>query len=129
MKRFIYFAFAGGIAAALNFGSRILLSHAFAYSISIVIAYLIGMVTAFVLNRVFVFPEGNEDWRKQAGWFAAVNVFAVVQTLCISLLLARVIFPATGMVFHPETLAHAVGVIAPIFTSYLGHKKLTFRTR
>ena len=129
MKRFVYFALAGGLAALCNFGSRILLSQIFSYSIAIVLAYLIGMVTAFVLNRTFVFPEGNESIRKQAGWFVAVNLFAVLQTLAISLLLARFVFPATGFEFHPETVAHAVGVAVPIFSSYIGHKRLTFRTR
>ncbi|MBF6025974.1 GtrA family protein [Lysobacter niastensis] len=129
MKRFIYFAIAGGIAAAANFGSRILLGNVFNYSTSIVIAYVIGMITAFLLNRAFVFPEGNEGIHKQAGWFIAVNMLAVLQTLGISLLLARVVFPSVGLDFHPETLAHAIGVIVPIFTSYLGHKTYTFRTR
>lgn len=127
MKRFIFFAIAGGFAAATNFGSRILLGQVFSYSISIVVAYLIGMITAFVLNRTFVFPEGNEGLHKQAGWFVAVNALAVLQTLGISLLLARVVFPVFGMNFHPETLAHAIGVIVPIFTSYIGHKTFTFR--
>jgi len=128
LKRFVYFAMAGGVAAALNFGSRILLSQVFAYSVAIVLAYVIGMITAFVLNRTFVFPEGNQGIHKQAGWFVAVNVLAVLQTLGISLLLARVLFPTMGMTFHPEEVAHAIGIIVPIFTSYIGHKKFTFRT-
>lgn len=129
MKRFVYFAIAGGIAAVFNFGSRIFLSQFFIYSVSIVIAYLIGMITAFVLNRAFVFPEGNESVHKQAGWFVAINILAVAQTLAISLLLAKIVFPAINFDFHPETMAHAVGVAVPIFSSYIGHKKFTFRTR
>ncbi len=129
MNRFVRFALAGGTAAAVNFVSRIALSHFFIYSAAIVIAYLIGMTTAFVLNKLFVFPEGNDGVHKQAGWFVAVNALAVLQTLLISLLLARIVFPAIGFSFHPETIAHAVGVIAPIFSSYIGHKKLTFRVR
>jgi putative flippase GtrA len=38
-------------------------------------------------------------------------------------------FPAMGMRFHPETLAHAIGVAVPVFTSYFGHKALTFKER
>lgn len=129
MKRFVYFAIAGGLAALCNFGSRILLSQVLTYALAIVIAYLIGMTAAFFLNRAFVFPEGNESIHKQAGWFVAVNVFAVLQTLAISLLLARIVFPAMSFDFHPETVAHAIGVAVPIFSSYIGHKKLTFRTK
>ncbi|MFC5743962.1 GtrA family protein [Dyella tabacisoli] len=129
MKKFAYFAVAGGIAALFNFVSRIALSQIFTYPVSIVIAYLIGMVTAFLLNRAFVFPEGNESVHKQVGWFVAINALAVLQTLGISLLLAKWVFPTINFSFHPEMVAHAVGIVVPIFSSYIGHKKFTFRTK
>ncbi len=127
MKRLVYFALAGGFAAACNFGSRILLGQFISYTASIIIAYVIGMITAFTLNKLFVFPEGNEHVGRQASWFVAINILAVAQTLAISLGLARLVFPAWGMNFHPETIAHAIGVAVPIVTSYVGHKRFTFR--
>lgn len=127
IPRFVLFLAAGGTAAAANFGSRILLSEVIAYVPAIVVAYCIGMVTAFVLNRVFVFEESANSLGRQAGWFIAVNAAAVVQTVLISLLFARVVFPWAGMDTYPEAIAHAIGVIVPVFTSYLGHKHLTFR--
>lgn len=125
----VKFILAGGTAAAANFGSRILLSLWLPYEAAIVVAYLIGMLTAFVLNRAFVFTRVENSLRSQASWFIAINLAAVLQTLLISLLLARVLFPALGMEFHPETLAHAVGVAVPVITSYLGHRRFTFRSR
>lgn len=125
----VKFILAGGTAAAANFGSRILLSLWLPYEAAIVVAYLIGMLTAFVLNRAFVFTQVENSLRSQASWFIAINLAAVLQTLLISLLLARVLFPALGMEFHPETLAHAVGVAVPVITSYLGHRRFTFRSR
>ena len=125
----VKFILAGGTAAAVNFGSRILLSLWLPYEAAIVVAYLIGMLTAFVLNRAFVFTQVENSLRSQASWFIAINLAAVLQTLLISLLLARVLFPAIGMEFHPETLAHAVGVAVPVITSYLGHRRFTFRSR
>lgn len=127
MRRLVFFALAGGFAAACNFGSRILLGQFFDYTVSIIIAYVIGMITAFTLNKLFVFPEGNEHVGRQVSWFVAINVLAVLQTLAISLVLARFVFPAWGMEFHPETVAHAIGVAVPIVTSYIGHKRFTFR--
>ena len=125
--RLLKFVGAGGIAAALNFGSRIVLGQWLSYTTSIVLAYLIGMATAFILNRLFVFRTTTTALQKQIGWFVLVNVAAVLQTLAISVILARWVLPGIGVEWHNETLAHAVGVAVPVITSYIGHKYLTFR--
>jgi putative flippase GtrA len=52
---------------------------------------------------------------------------AVLQTLVISLLLARWLLPSLGIVEHAEALAHLAGVLVLVVTSYFGHKFLTFR--
>ncbi|WP_045728464.1 GtrA family protein [Xanthomonas sp. GPE 39] len=126
-RQFIGFVAAGGIAAAANFSSRILLSHWLAYVPAIALAYLIGMTIAFVLNRQFVFEKSATALHKQAFWFVTVNMIAILQTIAISLLLAHWIFPLIGFHFYPETIAHAAGVITPIFTSFIGHKHLSFK--
>jgi putative flippase GtrA len=126
-SQFALFILVGGAAAAVNFGSRIVFSLWMAYVPAIVIAYLLGMTTAFCLNRVFVFRESTTALHHQVGWFVAVNLLAVAQTVAISLLLARWLLPAFGWAWHPELCAHAVGVAVPVVTSYIGHKRLSFR--
>lgn len=128
-RQFMLFLLAGGVAAAANFGSRILFSLVFSYVPAIVLAYCAGMITAFTLNRRFVFIGADNPLHTQAAWFVAINLLAVLQTLSVSLILARWLFPVTGMTFHPETVAHAFGVAVPVVTSYIGHKALTFRRR
>jgi putative flippase GtrA len=125
-RQFLLFLVAGGIAALANFGSRIAFSFVMPYVAAIVLAYLVGMATAFALNRAFVFTAAANPVAQQAWRFALVNVAAVAQTLAISLLLARWLLPALGLVEHVETLAHAVGVVVPVFTSYLGHRHFSF---
>jgi putative flippase GtrA len=125
-RQFLLFLLAGGIAALVNFGSRIGLSHVMPYVPAIVVAYLIGMATAFALNRAFVFTGAANPVAQQAWRFALVNLAAVAQTVVISLLLARWALPALGIVAHAETLAHAVGVVVPVFTSYFGHRHFSF---
>ncbi len=120
------FLVAGGIAAAVNFGSRIILSEWMHYVPAIVIAYCLGMVTAFILNRLLVFQKAANALKHQIAWFVLVNLAAVVQTIAISLVLARWLLPVLGVDFHNETLAHAVGVAVPVVTSYFGHKYLSF---
>lgn len=127
-RQFALFVVAGGLAACINFFSRMLLSHWLAYSAAIVVAYVLGMITAFILNRLLVFKQVSHSMRHQVFWFTMVNVAAVLQTLAISLLLAEWLFPRIGFLWHPETVAHAFGVAVPVVTSFVGHKYLTFKS-
>ena len=128
-NRFLRFLLVGGFAAAVNFGSRIVLSHWLYYAAAIVIAYLAGLFTAFVLNRRFVFTEATNRLHRQMFWFVVVNAFALAQTLIISLLLARHVLPYIGITWHIEEIAHAFGIAVPILSSYGGHKHLSCSRR
>ena len=126
-KQFIRFLVAGGIAAAANYGSRFLFSTWLSYGPAIVLAYLVGMGVAFVLMRQHVFSATGAALGPQVVKFVAVNLLAVVQTLVISLVLARWVLPGLGIVTHAEAVAHLAGVLVPVATSYFGHRMLTFR--
>ena len=127
--RFSRFVVVGGVAALVNIGSRMLLGISWPYVPSIVMAYLIGMLTAFVLNRRFVFDGAGNALHQQAFWFVAVNIAALAQTLLVSLALSEWILPWAGWTSQPETVAHIIGVIVPVFTSYVGHKRWSFPAR
>lgn len=126
-RQFALFIVAGGLAAGINFGSRILLSQWLPYVTAIVIAYCLGMITAFTLNKLLVFNQASNRLHHQVLWFIAINLAAVAQTIGISLLLARWVLPGLGVDFHNETIAHAIGVAVPVVTSYIGHKRFSFR--
>ena len=126
-RQFVIFLVTGGLAAAVNFSSRILYNQWVDFSVAVVLAYLTGMVTAFVLARYFVFTESSQSMQRSALWFVVVNMVAVIQTWVISMLLAYYVLPRMGLTkFIPE-IAHAVGVVVPVFTSYLGHKRFSFK--
>lgn len=127
-RQFLLFVLTGGLAAGVNFFSRIFLSSWLRYSLAIIIAYILGMTTAFLLNKLFVFRKADNALHSQIFWFSVVNVVALLQTLAISLLLADYIFPRLQFYWHPETVAHAIGVAFPVITSFIGHKKLSFRS-
>ena len=126
-RQFLVFLLTGGIAAAVNFGSRILYNQWMGFSAAIVLAYVTGMVTAFVLARLFVFRDSQRALHHSALYFVLVNGVAVLQTWAISLLLADWLLPALGVHQYVHELAHAAGVVVPVFTSYLGHKHLSFK--
>ena len=123
----VRFVLAGAVAAIVNFGSRVLLSLALPFAMAIVCAYALGMATAFVLIRQFVFKGATNRLHEQLAWFIAVNALAAAQTLVVSLVLADFVLPWAGVTWHAHEVAHAAGILAPIFTSYIGHKRLTFR--
>ncbi|MDQ0587769.1 GtrA family protein [Variovorax paradoxus] len=126
-SQFIRFLIAGGVAAAANYGSRFLFSIWLSYGPAIVLAYLVGMSVAFVLMRQHVFSAAGGALGPQVAKFVAVNLLAVIQTLIISLVLARWILPSLGVVTHAEAIAHLAGVLIPVATSYFGHRMLTFK--
>ena len=126
-RQFLVFLLTGGIAAAVNFGSRILYNQWMGFSAAIVLAYITGMVTAFVLARLFVFRNSQRALHHSALYFVLVDGVAVLQTWAISLLLADWLLPALGVRQYMHELAHAAGVVVPVFTSYLGHKHLSFK--
>lgn len=128
-SRFLRFLLVGGLAAGVNIGSRILLSLWLPYPVAICGAFVVALSTAFLLNRSFVFAQGADAAHVQAMWFTLVNLAALVQTLAVSLLLARYLLPMLGVVRGAETIAHAVGVAVPIFSSYLLHQRLSFRAQ
>jgi putative flippase GtrA len=125
-RQFLIFLVTGGLAACVNFGSRILYNRWLDFSSSVVLAYLTGMVTAFLLARAFVFRDGSQSMQKSAAIFVLVNGVAVLQTWGISMALYYLL-PLAGLTRHVPELAHAVGIMVPVFTSYLGHKKYSFR--
>ena len=119
--QFLLFLLTGGAAAAVNFGSRILYNVWIPFSYAVILAYLTGMVTAFV------FKASQQSMQRSAVFFVLVNLVAIAQTWAISMLLLYVVFPAWGFSFYAAECAHAVGVVVPVFTSYLGHKRWSFK--
>lgn len=126
-RQFAVFLLTGGCAAAVNVGARVVYSQWLAFSPAVFAAYLTGMVTAFVLARLFVFRTGTQSMQRTVLFFILVNVLAVLQTWGMSMLMRAWALPALGVQQHADLIAHACGVVVPVFTSYLGHKHWSFR--
>jgi putative flippase GtrA len=126
-RQFLVFLLTGGTAAAVNFGSRILYSRWLDFSAAVIVAYVTGMVTAFVLAKLFVFKDSKQAVHRSIVFFILVNLVAVLQTWAISMGLAYYLLPSMGVTAFVPEIAHAVGVAVPVFTSYIGHKRWSFR--
>jgi len=126
-SEFTRFILVGGLAAFVNFVSRILLNTTYSFRVSVVLAYIIGMITAFILSKYIVFsPSGNHPL-KEFIYFSLVNIVAIIQVWIISVALAENLFPAINFSFFADEIAHFIGISFPILTSYFGHKYFSFR--
>lgn len=126
-RQFLMFLLTGGTAAAINFSSRILYSQWLGFSSAVILAYLTGMITAFALAKIFVFKQSQQSVQRSALFFVLVNLVAILQTWAISMGLAYYLLPSMGVTLFVPEIAHAVGVAVPVFSSYLGHKRWSFR--
>lgn len=126
-RQFLLFLLTGGTAAAVNFGSRIVYSVWLGFSSAVILAYITGMITAFVLAKLFVFKGSQQSVQRSAGFFVLVNLVAALQTWAISMGLAYYLLPSLGVTLFVREIAHAVGVAVPVFSSYIGHKRWSFR--
>ncbi len=126
-KEFLRFLFAGGIALIVNFLSRIIFNLWFDFSVSVNLAFILGMATAFFLKKQYVFSGGRQPELHSIGFFILVNIIGLAQTLAVTMALLHYVLPYLGIVKMTHEIAHAIGIMAPIFTSYIGHKKYSFR--
>jgi putative flippase GtrA len=87
------------------------------------------MVTAYVLARIFVFPRSGRSAPQEFLRFALVNVVSLTQVWAVSVGLAYHLFPAIGLAWQPELVAHVIGLASITVTSYYLHKHFSFRTK
>ena len=87
---------------------------------------VIGWMGLRLLSRLRQGKFGSRLLIRLAMIFALVNVVAVLQTWGISMALYYLL-PLFGVASHVPEIAHAVGVMVPVFTSYIGHKKYSFK--
>jgi len=126
-NKFLIFLITGGIAALINFGSRVIYNIFVNFSYAVILAYLTGMVTAFILVKKYVFNQSIQKLHKSIMFFSLVNIVALAQTWLISMSLAYYLLPHFGIVDYVMEISHAVGIAVPVFTSYLGHKYFSFK--
>ena len=127
-RQFLTFLVTGGLAASVNFGSRLLYNQWLDFSLSVLLAYVSGMIVAYVLAKLFVFGNSSQSLHRSVIFFILVNGLAVAQTWGVSMALVDYILPWIGITLFAPEIAHAVGIVVPVFSSYWGHKHFTFRS-
>lgn len=126
-RQFLLFVLTGGAAALVNVLSRMGFSLLLRFELAVLAAYAVGMITAYVLARRFVFVRSRQSVQRSFAAFALVNLVAVLQTWLVSIGLRQLLLPVLGVTALVDLIAHGCGVIVPVFTSFLGHKHVSFR--
>jgi len=131
-SRFFRFLLSGGIAALFNFGSRFFYNLFVDFSTAVVLAFFSGITAGYLLNKRYVFTSSRNSVAQEITWFVLVNLFALAQTWGMSVYLAHMLpgylhFAGARSNQLADAIAHGTGVLLPVFTSYIGHKYLTFR--
>ncbi len=127
---FIKFLLCGGIAAIVNFLSRIVLSYlGMEYVLAVTIAYVLGMVIAFALFRFVIFIKTSISMLQAMVRFVLVNLLGIFITVLVSYLLFYHLFPIIDFTFYPEEIAHGFAISLTAFTSYIGHKYFSFKSK
>jgi putative flippase GtrA len=125
-KQFCSFLLAGGLAALINFASRIVFNHWFSFSTSVILAFMTGLTAGFILMKLFVFKGSRISFKHSALFYLLINIFAALQTWLVSMVLAYYLLPHMGVENFAKEIAHAIGITVPVFTSYIGHNRWTF---
>lgn len=126
-NRFLRFLLTGGFAALVNLASRYVLNEYMSFEAAVAVAFLFGVSTAYVLAKFFVFDRSDQAVALEFRRFLFVNLIALALVWGISVGLALYVFPAIGLRWHGDTIAHFFGVLSPTIFSYLAHKHYTFR--
>jgi energy-coupling factor transport system substrate-specific component len=122
------FLLAGGLAAGINWLSRIGLSLFMPFGLAVISAYGIGMVVGFLLYRHFVFQKNADPVLRQIGTFVVVNAFSAAFVLGFSLAflaLGKSLWPLSPMKIS-EALSHGAAIMLGAGLNFVGHRWLTF---
>lgn len=125
-SQFLKFLLVGGVAAALNWASRIILSFWLNFQISVALAYGVGMFVAFILNATFVFPDSDKSTKLQARDFFIINIifFPIVWIISIYV---KYLLENLGMNSYVNELSHAIAIPCPMVVTFLSYKFIAFK--
>jgi len=123
----VTFMLTGGIAAVVNFTSRIFYNNFVDFPVAVALAFMTGMITAFILAKRYVFRNSSHSTTKSFILFFMVNIVAFAQTWIITMILAYHALPAIGINKCNKDIASFAGIITPVFTSFIAHKYISFR--
>ena len=128
-SRFAGFVMVGVVSTLCNLGSRYLFQRVVGYELALAGANTVGVLSAFFLNRWLVFRSTRSALLPELLRFTLVNLAGIAVSWVAAVLLYRIVFPALDFGWHPDLVAHAIGIAVPVLPNYLAHRNWTFARR
>jgi putative flippase GtrA len=125
-REFEGFVVVGLLSTICNLASRYLFELFGPFELALIGANAVGVITAFFMNRWFVFQSRSEAVFAEGTRFLLVNLVGIALAWVVAVVLYRVLFPAWGIAWHADLLAHAIGIAAPVLPNYFAHRCWTF---
>lgn len=130
--QFTRFIVANSFAAAANIGVKFGSFFLVGDPLSVVLGFLAGLSTSYMLCRNYVFQTVGSPRYGEMARFTGINLVGLAITFwtyqTVLALLSRMSPVPTGPL-SLQTIAHGLGVAAPILLSFVAQKTLTFRQR
>lgn len=120
------FLLVGAASTVCNLASRYAFQLLGGYEVALAGANVVGVLSAFALNRWLVFQASDKGLWTELLRFTLVNLVGIAVSWLAAVLLYRWAFPAMGMAWHPDLVAHAIGIAVPVLPNYLAHRHWTF---
>lgn len=131
-RQLIRFLLANTLAAGINISVHLFFGRFLLDFLSVFLGFLAGLGSSYYLCRGFVFHSTRKTTLSEASRFVLVN--------CVMLLITWFVYQASlqwleafwGALLSEDmirTAAHAFGVAAPVFFSFVAQKTFTFKQR
>ncbi|HMB00633.1 MAG TPA: GtrA family protein [Spirochaetota bacterium] len=142
MKQFLLYFCCAGLAAVVNFTTRILYDLVLGFDLSVCLGYITGIGFNFTLSKFLVFKAGKSG---RTGGELLKFIIVALSGLLVTLLSTRFYYyllgawdnflEETGEMLHIKMIvlrkgaAHAAGIGTAFIYSFIGHKYFSFLKR
>jgi len=120
------------LAAMANIGTRLASAFVLIDPLAVLAGFCAGLCSSYLLCRRFVFQPNNGPQVSELAKFIAVNLTGLVITYLVYRQMLSVLHESCRLdpsLPTTQTLAHAIGVGAPVVLSFIAQKTITFRQR
>jgi putative flippase GtrA len=124
--QFVGFVAVGAAASVVSLTVRYFINAIAPYELAVTIAQLVGMGIAFSLNKTLIFRNSGRSAINQLTRFTMVNMGSLLLAVSVSSIAYRILLKNMPVEFHPDFIAHFIGLSSTAIPSFLAHKHFSF---
>jgi len=128
--QFARFVAANSLAAMANIATKLVSGFVLIDPLAVLAGFCVGLSTSYLLCRRFVFQSTTRTQFSELAKFTAVNLAGLGITYSTYRHMLIILHDSARLdptLPTTQTLAHAIGVGAPVILSFIAQKTITFR--